>query len=187
MKRTQILWFTGLSGSGKTTITQILSDELIQGGFQVKLIDGDVVRKQYHQTLGFSKEDITLNNKLITALCIESKPHFNFIIVSTISPLLEARAFARASLHPLFSEVYVKASLEECMKRDVKGLYKKALKGEIKNFIGLSTGVMYEPPQFPDLILDTEMFSLQECLHKLMNYLKQTNEDLGLCLRKKEY
>ena len=174
MKKAHVLWFTGLSGSGKTTLSRILLSKLTQKSYQAKLMDGDEVRKQFHPHLGFSKENIIANNSFITHLCIQAQPFFDFILVSAISPLKEVRAYAREKLQPLFSEIYIKTSLEECMKRDVKGLYKKAIEGDIPNLIGFNKGIPYEAPQTPELILNTEFLDSTQCIQQLLNHLNFT-------------
>ena len=155
-KRAQVLWFSGLSGSGKTTLVQALEKELVQKGFQVKILDGDDIRKIYHQRLGFSREDIKKNNHFAVELCLREQSDFDFVLVSMISPFEDLREYARVKIGLKCNQIYIKTSLEACMKRDVKGLYKKALRGEIENFIGLDPKAPYEIPKKPDLILETE-------------------------------
>lgn len=174
MKNTKILWFTGLSGSGKTTIANKLKVKLEQTGKTVMLIDGDTVRDTMHRHLKFTPEDIKENNRLIVSLCKDSVGNYDFIIVSVISPFQMSREFARKTLFGHFLEIYIKAELEECIKRDKKGLYKKALAGKIDNFIGISENVQYEEPLKPDILVDTQQDGLALCVNKILGYLRQS-------------
>lgn len=171
-KKAQVLWFTGLSGSGKTTLVQSLEGELIRKGFQVKVLDGDDIRRMYGRDLGFSREGIKKNNHFVVELCFREQPYYDFILVAMISPFEDLRGYAKEKLGLKFSQVYIKASLGVCIKRDVKGLYKKALQGEITNFIGLDPQVSYEIPKKPDLILNTEVLRVDQCVDQLISFLK---------------
>lgn len=170
-KSARVIWFTGLSGSGKSTISDTLKDVLLDKGFSVKTLDGDVVRSTLHVHLGFTHEDILENNRLIVSLCKKNLSTFDFILVPVITPFEESREYARKQLKSAYHEVYVKASLEACVRRDVKGLYKKAIKGEIPHFIGVSDDTPYEVPRHPDLVLDTTKLSIGECIDTLLTYL----------------
>src|SRR3989344_3606299 len=134
---TKVLWFTGLSGSGKSTITKILIRKLNEKGYSFKVFDGDDIRKRLHNHLGFTAEDIKENNGLIMELCKKNFGKIDFIIVPIISPFIESRKIARKIFGNSFIEIYVNCPYEECKKRDIKGLYKKAEAGEIEDFIGL--------------------------------------------------
>ncbi len=173
MKNTKILWFTGLSGSGKTTIANELKVKLEQAGKTVMLIDGDTIRDTIHKHLKFTPEDIKENNRLIVSLCKDSVGNYDFIIVSVISPFKKSREFARETLFGHFLEIYIKADLGECIKRDKKGLYKKALDGKIDNFIGISENVPYEEPLKPDILIDTQQDGIALCVNKILEYLGQ--------------
>lgn len=174
MKNTKILWFTGLSGSGKTTIANELKVKLEQTGKTVMLIDGDTIRDTIHRHLKFTREDIEENNRLIVLLCKENIGNHDFIIVSVISPFQKSREFARKTLSGDFLEIYIKADLEECIKRDKKGLYKKALAGKIDNFIGISENVPYEEPLNPDILVDAQQDGAALCVNKILKYLRQS-------------
>ncbi len=167
----RVLWFTGLSGSGKSTIALALKSRLEGEGRHVRVIDGDDVRSKEHKHLGFSREDIEENNRLIAQMCKRLQPEFDYILVPIISPLRESRENARRELGGAFVEVYVNASLETCMRRDAKGLYKKALSGRIKNFIGVDPHTPYEPPENPDVVINTEKDSVGESVEKIMKRL----------------
>jgi len=171
MTDTLVLWFTGLSGSGKTTIANRLVEMLNTSGKQVLLVDGDSIRSTRHKNLKFTPEDITENNRLIALHCKENLGKYDFIVVSAISPFAENRRSAARLLHPRFREIYIKTDLQECIRRDVKGLYKKALAGEIENFIGISASTPYEIPAHPDLVLDTQRNSADECVDMILTYI----------------
>ncbi len=173
----KVIWFTGLSGSGKTTIALALQKRLNSCGKKVFILDGDNVRSKLHKHLSFSREDIKENNRLIAMMAKEKISEFDFILVSIISPYRDDRRAARILLGENFLELFVDASLEECVKRDVKGLYKKALKREIVDFIGISDTSPYESPQEPDIHLNTENLSIDECVNMILEYLMDVKKD----------
>src|SRR5437016_11245864 len=150
------LWFTGLSGAGKTTIAEIVRPELERRGRKVEWLDGDEVREHLSKGLGFSKEDRDANIDRIGWVASKLTRHGAAVIVSAISPYIDARDQARAMVeeHGTFVEVFVDASVEECARRDVKGLYEKAFRGEIREFTGVSDP--YEEPSSPEILIDTE-------------------------------
>jgi adenylylsulfate kinase len=150
------LWFTGLSGAGKSTIADIVGRALAERGLLVEYLDGDVVRTHLSKGLGFSKEDRDTNIERIGWVASRLTRHGATVLVSAISPYEETRRKARDMVEEFgsFVEVYVEASVEECARRDVKGLYAKAFAGEIKEFTGVSDP--YEPPASPELVLHTE-------------------------------
>ncbi len=166
---TKILWFTGLSGSGKSTIVEELKKKLEIKGKKFSIFDGDDVRNRLHKHLGFSREDIEENNRLISQLCKNEMGKVDYIMVPIISPFRLSREKAREIFGENFIEIYIKCSYEECKKRDVKGLYKKAEKGEIKNFIGLH--IPYEIPKKPEIIIDTVEDSLESSVKKITSFL----------------
>jgi len=150
------LWFTGLSGAGKTTIAEIVGPELERRGLAVEYLDGDIVRTHLSKGLGFSKEDRDTNIERIGWVASRLTRHGAAVLVSAISPYEETRQNARELVeeHGPFVEVFVATSVEECARRDVKGLYEKAFSGEIKEFTGVSDP--YEEPVNPELRIDTE-------------------------------
>jgi adenylylsulfate kinase len=150
------IWFTGLSGAGKSTIANVVGPELEERGLLVEYLDGDVVRTHLSKGLGFSKEDRDTNIERIGWVASRLTRHGAAVLVSAISPYAETRQKARAMVdeHGSFIEVYVEASVDACAERDVKGLYAKAFSGEIKEFTGVSDP--YEPPTDPELVLHTE-------------------------------
>ena len=151
------LWFTGLSGAGKSTIAELVGGELEKNEQKVEYLDGDVVRTHLSKGLGFSKKDRDTNIERIGWVASRLTRHGAAVLVSAISPYEETRRHARQMVedHGDFVEIYVKASVEECARRDVKGLYEKAFAGEIKEFTGVSDP--YEEPVDPELRIDTEL------------------------------
>jgi adenylylsulfate kinase len=150
------LWFTGLSGAGKTTIAEIVGPELERRGRLVEYLDGDAVRQHLSKGLGFSKEDRDTNIERIGWVASRLTRHGAAVICAAISPYTETREKAREMVEQYgpFVEVYVKASVEECARRDVKGLYEKAMRGEIKGFTGVDDP--YEEPTSAEIVVDTE-------------------------------
>ena len=173
-----ILWFTGLSGSGKTTIAENLKTKLEQQGKKVVILDGDVVRSTLHKNLGFSPEDIHENNRLLTILAKEKAKTADFVLLPIISPFIEDREKARTVIGKNFVEVFIDASLQECIQRDVKGHYKKALAGEIKNFIGIAKENPYERPTNPEITLETSKISIEDCVEKILKYINRREDNL---------
>ena len=167
----KIIWFTGLSGSGKTTLAGALRNELLGFGKTCEILDGDAVRSSLNRHLGFSRADIRENNKLLAELALEKSKKYDFVLVSAISPFREDRAMARSLACKNFIELFVDCSLEKCIERDVKGLYKKALAGEINNFIGVSASNPYEIPENPDFAVKTVIEPMEESLSKLLAFL----------------
>jgi len=165
-----VVWLTGLPGSGKTTIAQKLLRELKARNLKVELFDGDEVRRNLSKGLGFSKEDRDTHNKRIIYVCKLLTRNGVNAIVSLISPYRSTRAYARENL-PKFVEIYLKCSIEECIKRDPKGLYKKALAGEITNMTGIQDP--YEEPLNPEVLLDTEHDSSQNNVAKVIKKLEE--------------
>lgn len=173
MKATLVLWFTGLSGSGKSTIASKLIEKIEKAGKRVMLIDGDSIRNTHHKNLKFTPDDIRENNRLIASQCKANVGQYDFIIVSIISPFYESREYAKNILSPHFVEVCIKADLQECIRRDVKGLYKRALAGDIPNFIGISPNTPYEVPINPDIVLDTQNKNVDECVDTIIEYIQK--------------
>jgi adenylylsulfate kinase len=165
------LWFTGLSGAGKTTISHIVETELRDRGSRVEVLDGDIVRENLSKGLGFSKEDRDTNIRRIAFVADLLSRNGVPVITAAISPYREIRDEARETMGDRFIEVFVKASVEVCAERDVKGLYEKAFKGEIKEFTGVSDP--YEAPLNPEVVLDTEHESPEESAHRLLALLEE--------------
>ncbi len=170
------LWFTGLSGAGKSTIAHLVGPELERRGHLVEYLDGDVVRTHLSKGLGFSKEDRDTNIERIGWVASRLTRHGAAVLVSAISPYEETRQRARAMVeeHGPFVEVFVRASVEECARRDTKGLYAKAFAGEIKGFTGVDDP--YEEPSAPEVVIDTETQTPMESAELVVAKL----EELGL-------
>ncbi len=168
-----ILWFTGLSGSGKTTLSQNLERMLFQKGFAVAVLDGDTMRKGLCSDLSFSPEDRTENLRRLAHVAKLLSGLGVLCITATISPLKKDRAAVRALMDAgEFHEVHIKASLTTCEARDPKGLYRRARRGEIPDFTGVHSP--YEPPERPEVLIDTERQSVVACLDQLMDYVART-------------
>jgi adenylylsulfate kinase len=167
------LWFTGLSGAGKTTIAELVRLELEQRGRKVEWLDGDEVREHLSKGLGFSKEDRDANIDRIGWVASKLTRHGAAVIVSAISPYVEARDQARAMVeeHGMFIEVFVDATVEECARRDVKGLYEKAFRGEIKEFTGVSDP--YEAPANPEIRIDSEQEEPEDSARRIVGLLEE--------------
>ena len=170
------LWFTGLSGSGKSTIAHLVGPALDERGHVVEYLDGDSVRRHLSKGLGFSKEDRDTNIERIGWVASRLTRHGGAVICAAISPYVETRRKARDMIEPFgpFVEVYVKASVEECARRDVNGLYAKAFAGEIKGFTGVDDP--YEAPESPEIVVDTEAQTPEESARIVVEQL----EALGL-------
>src|SRR5215217_8792904 len=165
------LWFTGLSGAGKTTISGILETELRERGSRLEILDGDIVRENLSKGLGFSKEDRDINIRRIAFVADLLSRNGVPVITAAISPYAEIRDEARQLMGDRFVEVFVEASVDTCAERDVKGLYAKAFSGEIKEFTGVSDP--YEAPENPEVVCDTESESAEESAERLLAYLEQ--------------
>jgi adenylylsulfate kinase len=163
------LWFTGLSGAGKTTISEIVEHELRERERRVEVLDGDIVRTNLSKGLGFGRDDRNINVLRIGFVANLLARNGVAVIVSAISPYKEARDQVRRRIID-FVEVFVDAPLEVCAERDVKGLYAKAYSGEIPQFTGVSDP--YEPPAAPDLVLKTDEEEPQESARKVIEKLE---------------
>ena len=164
------LWFTGLSGAGKTTISKLIEGTLRERRQRLEILDGDVVRENLSKGLGFSKEDRDTNIRRIAFVADLLSRNGVPVITAAISPYRETRREARKLMGDRFIEVFVKASVETCAERDVKGLYEKAFSGEIKEFTGVSDP--YEAPESPELVIDTETQTPEESAQQILSYLE---------------
>jgi len=170
MSKGFVVWFTGLSGAGKSTIANALKPELERRGRHVELLDGDEVRTHLSKGLGFSKEDRDTNIRRIGYVAKLVSRSGGVAITAAISPYREVRDELRAQT-PAFVEVFVRCPLDMLVDRDTKGLYKKAIAGEIANFTGVSDP--YEEPLHPDVVCDTSRESLQQSLSKVIHALER--------------
>jgi adenylylsulfate kinase len=164
------LWFTGLSGAGKTTISKQIEGVLRERRQRLEILDGDVIRENLSKGLGFSKEDRDTNIRRIAFVADLLSRNGVPVITAAISPYAEIRDEARELMGDRFIEVYVKASVDTCAERDVKGLYAKAFAGEIKEFTGVSDP--YEAPENPEVVCDTESETAEESAQRLLDYLE---------------
>jgi len=171
------LWFTGLSGAGKTTISEIVSEEIHSRGSKLEILDGDVVRENLSKGLGFSKEDRDTNIRRIAFVADLLSRNGVPVITAAISPYKELRNEARELMGDRFIETFVNASVEVCAARDVKGLYEKAFAGEIKEFTGVSDP--YEPPADAEIVVETEGRSPEQSAADVIARL----EELGFIQR----
>lgn len=166
------VWFTGLSGAGKTTISTEVEKRIRAEGLKVEILDGDIVRKHLTKGLGFSKEDRDENIRRIGFVAHLLTRNGVLVLVSAISPYQSIRNEIRETIQN-FVEVYVNAPLEVCEQRDVKGLYRRARAGEIKQFTGIDDP--YEAPPNPEIECKTDRETLEDCVEKVMGYLRANN------------
>jgi len=170
-QRPCILWFTGLSGSGKSTIASAVEQKLFELGHHTYLLDGDNVRHGLNKDLSFTNEDRVENIRRIGELSKLMVDAGLLVMAAFISPFRSDRRMVRDLVQSYeFIEVYMDISLDECERRDPKGLYKKARKGEIKNFTGIDSE--YEVPPQPEVVINTVKYSIGECADQVIEYLK---------------
>lgn len=171
-QRPCVLWFTGLSGSGKSTIAGAVEQKLFELGHHTYLLDGDNVRHGLNKDLAFSDKDRVENIRRIGELSKLMIDAGLLVMTAFISPFREDRRMVRSLVqNHEFIEVYMNTPIEECERRDPKGLYKKARKGEIKNFTGVDSE--YEVPEAPEVVINTVALSIEECADQVVNYLKE--------------
>ena len=161
------LWFTGLSGSGKSTIATRVHQELERRGVEVEYIDGDALREVFPAT-GFTREEREEHLRRTGYMASRLAAHGVTVVASFVSPYRASREFTRR-LCPGFLEIFVATPLDECERRDVKGLYARARRGEIRNFTGIDDP--YEPPEHPELTLDTRALSVDQCVDRVLERL----------------
>ena len=169
MQSPKLLLITGLSGAGKTTIARLLQTRLIERGCAVCLLDGDILRSGLCSDLDFTDQGRTENIRRageVARLFLQSRIS---VIVALIAPFRRDRRWMRSLVGQDFVEIYVNLSLEECEKRDPKGLYKKARQGELELFTGISS--CYEPPLHPEIVCDTRTYTPEVCADRIMEYL----------------
>jgi len=171
MQRGVTVWFTGLPCCGKTTIAKQVYDILKQQGYRVEHLDGDIVRKDLTSDLGFSKEDRDENLRRISFVAKLLTRNEIIVLATFVSPYRDRRAKIRETIGEDFLEIYVNCPVNECIRRDVKGMYKKALAGEIKDFTGVQDP--YEPPEHPDLTLNSLNETVSESVESVLNLLRE--------------
>jgi adenylylsulfate kinase len=170
--KSAILWFTGLSGSGKSTVAHKLEEKLFERGIHTYVLDGDNIRTGLNKDLGFSAEDREENIRRIGEVAKLFVDAGIIVLSAFISPYIKDRETVRNLVEEdEFIEIYVKCPLEVCEKRDVKGLYKKAREGIIKNFTGIDDP--YEEPLNPEIVVETDKETLEESVNKIIKYLEE--------------
>ena len=170
-QKAAVIWMTGLSGSGKSTLANALEQKLVEKGRHTMLLDGDNVRFGLNKDLGFSKEDRVENIRRIAETAKLMNDAGLIVLTSFISPYREDRLAARKIIGDTFIEVYVSTPLEECERRDVKGLYQAARKGRIAEFTGVTSE--YEPPQHPEVTVDTSKAQIADSVNILLTELEK--------------
>ena len=173
------VWFTGLPCSGKTTIAEIVKAKLEAEGRAVELLDGDELRKHFSAGVGFSKEDRSNHLKRVAYVCHVLTKHGVVVLASFVSPYRENRDYARGLIGARFVEIFVDTPVEECIKRDVKGMYKKALAGQITEFTGVSDP--YEPPTAAELTIRTVEETAAQSAQRLLELLRQRVNAKACC------
>jgi len=171
-QRGVVIWLTGLSGAGKTTLAKTLSNRLLAAGLPVEALDGDEIRENLSRGLGFSREDRDTNIRRIGFVARLLARNGVVVLGAAISPYQRSRDDVRRLIEKdnvTFVEVFVRCSIETLIERDVKGLYAKALAGEIKHFTGISDP--YEEPLAPEIIVDTEVESIEESADKILSHI----------------
>ncbi len=169
-----VIWLTGLPCSGKTTISKELEKYFKEKNLPIQRLDGDVVRETISKDLGFSKKDRDINIERLSYVAQMLSENGVNVVSAFVSPYQEVRDFAR-ELCENFVEVYVKCDIEECKRRDVKGMYEKALKGEIKDFTGVDDP--YEPPKNPEVVVDTEKEEIEKSVEKIIEFIELKSKE----------
>lgn len=165
------LWFTGLPCCGKSTLANVVADRLRERGLRVERLDGDIVRKSLSRDLGFTKEDRDKNIERIIFISSLLSRNGVAVLTSFVSPYRQKRAEARKETTNFF-EIYVKCPVEVCMERDVKGMYKKALNGEISDFTGVSDP--YEEPESPEIVINSDSETVEESARRIVSMVEES-------------
>ncbi len=165
-----VFWFTGLSGAGKSTLAMAVEKDLFERGYNTYVLDGDNVRHGLNSDLGFSAEDRTENIRRVGEVAALQADSGLVVLTAFISPFQVDRDRARGAAPERFHEIYIKADLETCESRDIKGLYKKARAGQIKDFTGIDSP--YEAPDNPDLVVDTQNHDIETCVQQIVSYIE---------------
>lgn len=162
-----VLWMTGLSGAGKTTVARALKDKVVALGHKAAILDGDELRKHLSDDLGYTSKDRAFHAKRVAFTAKLLADNDILTIVAVMAPSKDVRESCRQVIGDKFKEVFVNAKLETCEERDVKGLYKRARSGEIKDFIGID--IPYEVPENPDIELKTDKHTIEECVQQILD------------------
>jgi adenylylsulfate kinase len=176
MKKGRVIWFTGLSAAGKSTLSAALFDGLSELGYEVTNLDSDVIRREISKDLGFSGEDRDAHVRRLGFLAATLAREGAIVLVSAMSPRRQTRDEVRAQCSQ-FTEVYVNAPLEVCEQRDPKGLYKQARAGQVHDFVGVD--LVYEPPLSPEVECRTDLETVEESLQKLLAYCSAEPQPSG--------
>ncbi len=171
--RALVFWFTGLSGSGKTTLARLVGSRLAEAGWRPLVLDGDDLRPVLSSGLGFGVSDVVENNRRVAEHCASRRGEADALLVPIISPYPEGRAVARAILSPGFFEIYMAADLQTVMRRDPKGLYRRAQAGEIPDMLGFAPDYPYVPPDAPDFTVPSGRDTVPECSENLYGYMER--------------
>jgi len=167
-----VIWLTGLSGAGKSTISTLVEQELFDEGYLITVLDGDTMRAGLNSDLDFSKQSRQENLRRAGEVASLFAATGHIVLATFISPYQESREFVRSIIHDNFYLVHIQAQLEDCIERDPKGLYKKALSGGIENFTGVDQG--YENPDDSDFVINTSNNDVKACQQKLTSFVKRT-------------
>ncbi len=165
-----VIWLTGISGSGKTTLSLKIKDELEKKYGNVEFMDGDIVREFFEDDLGYTRKERIFNVKRIAFAAMLLAKNGTHVIVANIAPYYEVRDFIRMHIEK-YIQIYLQISIEEAMRRDIKGHYIKYRKGELNNLVGVDDN--YDIPRNPDLVVDTGKEAVEESIHKIMNFLSK--------------
>lgn len=176
-KSSKVIWFTGLSGSGKSTLSNQIYESLKKKGFKVKKIDGDIFRKKKKTSNSFTKKNIISNNLNIINEVRKIKYKYNYVLVSVISPFLLTRKFAKKIFKKDYIEINIFCTIKTLIKRDTKGLYKKALNKQIKNLIGFKSKIKYQKSNYKVLKINTDKLSVYMSSLKILKYLKNKKQN----------
>ena len=169
----KVIWLTGMSGAGKTTIADAANLILDRMGYSVHQLDGDDLRNSYGRKLGYNRTDILHNNQIVVQLADSARQISDLVIITVIGPLNVGRLLARETFAPDYAEVHVSAKLHTLEKRDTKGLYSLATTGEIDDLIGVGDGVEYETPEHPELLIETDLENVNDSVEKFVRFVNR--------------
>ena len=171
-KLSPVIWFTGMSGAGKSTLSVLVKEYFENIGFSILVVDGDLVRGRDEKKLRYGVDDVRVNNMRIASLCVEKRQSHDAVLVPVISPYSAIRSQVRSILEPNFHLVYLSVDIVTLKDRDTKGLYSAADRGEINDLIGYSTINPYEKPAAPELVVQTDIKSINSSAADVIDYIK---------------